>query len=372
MRVRNCAVAASLGLAVLVLAACAAPPPAEEQAPDWVTHGPSKDLSASSFAGVGSGRDPESAAAVARAEIASVFHAEIEQVLSDRQSTRSQDGRESSDEEVEVQTRVETRMVVEGVEIVETWRDPSSGRYYSLAALDRLRLRARMSEAALLEQQWIVTTLARAGDSLPAREQLGPVAQALEAARRRDVLLTNLRVAGGAATASGYAEPTAHSLERRLAALKTRLPIVIEAWEVDLESGARRRALDPLRVELANAVTEFGFPVSQGSERGKPWLGVECRLGFAPAQLPEDRYPAYRWEASLEVSVPGSEEVLGVASERGRSTGVDHEKARVRARRDAESVLAVELSRWLSRLTLDASAPLSGTEGDAGGDAWTP
>jgi len=143
---------------------------------------------------------------------------------------------------------------------------------------------------------------------------------------------------------------------------------------VDLASGAQGRALDPLRVELANAVTELGFPVSQGSESGRPWLGVACRLGFAPAHLPEDRYPAYRWEASLEVSLLGSEEVLGAASEHGRSTGVDHEKARVRARRDAESVLAVELSRWLSRLTLDASAPLSGSEGegDAGGDTWTP
>ncbi|MBW2271894.1 MAG: LPP20 family lipoprotein [Deltaproteobacteria bacterium] len=371
MRVRIGAAAAILGFTACVIAGCTSPPP-EEAEPHWVARGPSKELTQGSFAGVGSGRDPETAAAVARAEIASVFHARIEQVLSDRQSTRLQDGGEQSTEEVDIHTRVETRMALEGVEIVEAWRDPASGRCYALAALDRGRLRARLSDAAALEQELIAAAVALADGALPAEEQLGAVAQALDAARRRDALLANLRVAGGTGEVASDREPSAHALERRLSSLKSRLPIGVEAWEVDLESGARLGALDPLRVELAKIVTELGFPVSQGPRAQTPWLQVECSLGFAAAHLPRDRWPAYRWEASLEVSKARGDDVLAVASEHGRATGVDDELARVAARRDAEAILSAELGRWLSRLTLDASASLEGAELDARGDAWTP
>lgn len=108
--------------------------------PDWAD-GASADYPRSSYViGVGSADDENAAAERARGEIARVFSADVSvnTTVSESESNAGGGGQEthSFSNDVAQKVRTVSQKVLEGVDIVARWKDPT-GRYYALAALPK-------------------------------------------------------------------------------------------------------------------------------------------------------------------------------------------------------------------------------------------
>jgi hypothetical protein len=348
-------------LCIAALAGCTGSGP---QAPQWVSSGVAPDAypPARYVIGIGSGRDSQSAAAGARGEIARTFRAHIQQEIADRQSSRASAGREVSFQDIDAKTRIKTDVMLEGVRIAETWRDPGSSRYWALAVLDRSQERARIQERYERESERLTRAMSDVSGAHRPEHKLAALIRARDAARALDQPSAGLVMLGGSRPQLDPTLPTVAALDGRLADLRQQLPIRIDAAEIDLASRRRVGELKALRVELSEAVTELGFPISHGGPGNVPWLEVDSQLGIAHQPELSSEYVVYRWEGGFELrqSTRSGSVVLGVVNEHGRITHSDDRRARLSAQREAQLILAERLKQWLADLGASASRSQNG------------
>jgi len=132
--------------AALLAAACGTAPKRSSSVttggprPQWAD-GDSPDYPKASYiTGVGSADDENAASERARGEVARVFNADVSvtSTASESESNASQGGRETHSYSNDVAQKVRTvsQKVLEGVDIVARWKDPT-GRYYALAVLPK-------------------------------------------------------------------------------------------------------------------------------------------------------------------------------------------------------------------------------------------
>lgn len=128
----------TLAATIALSASAQAPgsPARAEASPGWV-FGNSPDYPKGAFlSGVGEGSTQEKAADKARAEIAKIFSLEIRAETQASASEVSAGGKSTFSQEVSDDVRTYTAKIVDGVEIVRTWRS-EAGTHYALAVLDR-------------------------------------------------------------------------------------------------------------------------------------------------------------------------------------------------------------------------------------------
>jgi len=112
--------------------------------PDWTDSGKSQEYPASQYlTGIGTAGKLEAAKDRARANLAKVFSVKVSETTED--ITRAARKRGSAGVENINETRVEriissrTDKVLTGVRIAETWQDPDTAGYYTLAILSRIQ-----------------------------------------------------------------------------------------------------------------------------------------------------------------------------------------------------------------------------------------
>lgn len=143
-----------LAAAVLLASACGGgaarktssggprPPWVEGESPRWTR--------AQNVLGVGSGDDEETAADRARGEISRVFSSavSVDTTVDETETNLSRDGATNTSFSQVVAQKVQTasRKMLEGVEVVERWKDASTGRYYALAVLNKSKAMAAVAE----------------------------------------------------------------------------------------------------------------------------------------------------------------------------------------------------------------------------------
>jgi BMFP domain-containing protein YqiC len=120
--------------------------------PHWADAGESDDFPRSTFiTGVGSADDENAASERARGEVAKVFSADVSAVstVNESEANSTQNGQEahSWSNDVAQKVRTTTQKVLEGVDIVARWKDPT-GRYYALAALPKAQALLAVTEKA--------------------------------------------------------------------------------------------------------------------------------------------------------------------------------------------------------------------------------
>ena len=116
--------------------------------PDWVERESAEWPREMYLLGVGSADERAVAEDRARAGVARIFTTHVSSALaaSTAESSVRKERTAAWTEQISVseETRSTTDKVLEGVEIVQVWRDPQSHQFYALAALDRQQAAARL------------------------------------------------------------------------------------------------------------------------------------------------------------------------------------------------------------------------------------
>jgi hypothetical protein len=345
----------------LLLLACLALAGAAEaaKAPKWTRGADPAYPDAAYLKGVGVGVDLEAARSNARAEIAKVFRARVEQTAVDSASESSagkgrKRGPAETSQRSELKTKVSTDALLEGVEIAAVWYDKKARQHYALAVLNKPKARADLS-LRIAEKEAAVAEGVRRGDAAK-----GPVeaarayAGALAAAREREELLPRRRVvdpvgAGRGPGLSDGAAPipdldgvSAADVERRLADASGRVLFLVEA-----EGGAR------LKETVAGRITALGFRVLASTQTRPalegPLLAVRCRLSVEPYDRGNPSWKFFRWAGTVELAdASAGGKVLASAAPSGTEGHLTEETARLKTVAAGEQGLAREAEAKIS------------------------
>ncbi|MEQ1919595.1 MAG: LPP20 family lipoprotein, partial [Elusimicrobiota bacterium] len=143
--------------AVLMFSACGGAVVKKSSAggarPQWV-EGESPKWPRSQFVtGVGSADDEEAAADRARGEISRIFssNVSVDTAVDETESTVNSGGQTSTSfsQQLAQNVRTTSKKMLEGVEIVERWKDAASSRYYALATLNKGKAMGAVTEKTL-------------------------------------------------------------------------------------------------------------------------------------------------------------------------------------------------------------------------------
>ncbi len=149
-----------ISLSIVFIAGCSSTP----KKPEWVKQGSGgyKAKKGKAFYGVGSVtgiKNPSLERATAdnraRAEIAKVFNTYTAALMKDYQtSTVAKDPKLSLEEQnVEQTIKTFTKAELSGVEIVDHWRIPETGEFFSLAKMDLDRFKDHLNQAKELKEE---------------------------------------------------------------------------------------------------------------------------------------------------------------------------------------------------------------------------
>jgi len=149
-----------ISLSIIFIAGCSSTP----KQPEWVRQGSGgyKTKEGKAFYGVGSVtgiKNPSLERATAdnraRAEIAKVFNTYTAALMKDYQAaTIAKDPKLSVEEQnVEQTIKTFTKAELSGVEIVDHWRIPETGEFFSLAKMDLDRFKDHLNRAQELKEE---------------------------------------------------------------------------------------------------------------------------------------------------------------------------------------------------------------------------
>lgn len=254
------------------------------QRPAWVEGDSAKFPRSQFVTGVGSGDDEESAADRARGEISRVFSSAVDANTSvdEIESSVDTDGRKTItfSQQVAQSVRTASKKMLEGVEIVERWKDGASARYYALAALSKGKAMAAVEEKTRAldadASQW-KARLDAATDRFD-KAKAGAKLSAL--LKGRLDLENDRRVLGGGALAS-----TVDASSARAAATRA-----LEALDVVVIATGDHA--DDLETGIVTGLVASGLTGKRGNAGDKGDLIVESRSASQPV---EGTDKAWKW-----------------------------------------------------------------------------
>jgi hypothetical protein len=244
-------------------------------APDWVSGPSARYPKAKYLTGVGTAGSREAAEEDARAELARIFQADVDSRVSayEKYFQVRGGGKPQTTDEVSLAnlTTVSTRMVLEGSEVVEVFKQKGTGQYFALAVLDRPKtaqiLRDRIlrldEEAALLLQ-----SADAASDKLA---QLKDLRRSVPKLVLRDATDAQLRIVGLA----GSGVPGQANVE----SIKTRIEHLL-AKEVRIGVAVTGSGADELRAGILTELTALGLPVVPDRPDAQFDLRLDVRSTF--------------------------------------------------------------------------------------------
>lgn len=254
------------------------------QRPAWVEGESAKWPRDRFVTGVGSGDDEDSAADRARGEISRVFSSSVDVQTSaeETESSVDTDGRKTItfSQQVAQNVRTASRKMLEGVEIVERWKDGPASRHYALAVLNKGKAMAAVAEKTQAldadASEW-KTRLDASSDKFE-RARAGAKLTAL--LKGRLDLENDRRVLGGGNLASTVDVSAAKAAATR--ALQALDVVVIATGD----------HADELETGLVTGLVASGLMGKRGSPGDKGDLLVESRSG---AQTVEGTEPKWKW-----------------------------------------------------------------------------
>lgn len=279
---------ASLACAALLLSACGGGAARKSSSggsrPSWVEGESPKWTRAQNVLGVGSGDDEESAADRARGEISRVFSSAVtvDTTVDETETNLTQGGATNSSfsQVVAQNVRTASRKMLEGVEVVERWKDAATGRYYALAVLNKGKALAAVAEkTSALDAdagQW-KARLDAAGDKF---ERAKAAAKLSALLKGRLDLENDRRVLGGGALASTVDVSAAKAAAAR--ALEALDVVVVATGEhaEELETG------------IVSGLAASGLMAKRGDAGDRGDLIVESR---SAAQTVEGGDARWKW-----------------------------------------------------------------------------
>ncbi len=317
-------------VALLTLSACAGAGSAANirsstggPRPVWV-EGESPEWSRAEYVtGVGSADEEEGAADRARGEISRVFSSavSVDTSLDESEGTVNQAGKTTTSfsQQVAQNVRTASKKMLEGVEIVERWKDAGTGRYYALAVLDKSKAMAAVAEKTKAldadASQW-KANLEAAGDKF---ERAKAAAKLVVLLKGRLELENDRRVLGGGALASTVDVSAAKAAATQaLAALDV---VVVASGD-----GA-----DELETGVATGLVAAGLMAKRGSPGDKGDLLVESKSGAQTVEGGDARWKWSRATVSVTLKDGRADKIFARFDVSERQASADPGEARRRA-----------------------------------------
>lgn len=331
-----------LGITMMFVGACSQAPKPNRQ-PDWVLGQSAQYPAARYLTGRGEADELAVARDRARADLAKVFSVNVSEqsqdVSSYSQSESAAKGATSRNAmQVSRSLSVQTRQILNGVEIAQTWQDPDTRVYYALAILSRAKadtaLRSRIAD--LDASTGVYLAQARASNDL--LQKIAAATQAVTLQSERAVLQSELRVAD----ITGRGMPpdwNLGKLKADKAALLARLKVSATA------DGKDSQAVQKL---LAGALANAGFTVSDGAD-----YVMTAHLDYAVLP-PRDSW--YWITGTLEVAMHGAGKAHGVRRWQIKVSGSDPALAQQRLMDE----VAADLQNDISTTVLEFAAGIPG------------
>jgi hypothetical protein len=329
-------------LILLVLGAGCAKSPVS---PEWLTVEPAEYPAERYLIGRGQGETAGLARDRARADLAKVFEVAVRESSSDSlqwlQGSVGEDGLQTS---ISRDIHLQTSQIVNGVEIVQTWRSENGGDYHALAVLDRLQAGNRLrAEIAALDAE-TARNIARARNEEALPEKISAAYNALYAQLQRHHPQKMLRIVDG----TGMGVPPKYAL----AELKSDFETLLDRWRIGLAVG--KDELGGTSDLLAGALGNAGIRhLADGTQ-------AEYLLR---ADVDSDKFTAgdgWHWvRGTLRVSLleTGSGNVIGSHQWPYKSSALQSAMAEVRARDELADLLAQDLLKVLVELGDVAETP---------------
>jgi hypothetical protein len=331
--------------------------------PSWI-EGTSKDYSADRFLiGVGQADTQPEAAARAYAAVSKIFKSEISEQAKDWETflVLEKKGTASSERRLTLEqvTKVNTDKVLENVRLLDSWRDPKSGRHYALAGMDRTQAGAAMQEKIGELDREMQSELEESRQTQDKLASVRNLRRALKNLVLREAYNTDLRVirSSGQGMDPPYrvAELTAQ-LEQLMA---SSLVVGVEVTG-DQAEAVRRAVMEGLvREGLPVTAKRTGLDQSAAGDHGAAPLEllVKGTVRMWPLNVPDPRFKYVRWCSDFVITESGSQRVVGAVSRGGREGHLTEAEAMAKAGRVMQQEVVSDLAKTLASYVYGDAAP---------------
>lgn len=291
--------------------------------PAWVEGESSKWPRAAYVTGVGSADDEEGAADRARGEISRVFSSavSVDTTLSESEATINAGGKTSTSfsQQVAQTVRTASKKMLEGVEIVERWKDGAASRYYALATLNKGKAMAAVAEKTQALDadalQW-KTKMDAAGDKFERAKAAAKLGALLKG--RLD-LENDRRVLGGGSLASTVDVSAAKAAAAKALAELDVVVIATGDHAAELETG------------IVNGLVANGLMAKRGSPGDKGDMIVESSSGAQTVEGGDARWKWSRGSATVTLKDGRDDKSFARFDVSDRQASADAGEARRRA-----------------------------------------
>lgn len=329
-------------VSVLIIANCAFLP-WKSKHPEWVDGHSTQYPDNEYIIGVGSGADRQAAEDNARAEIAKVFKACIQQRSDDFEQYLqiASDNKQKIARKLDIQqvTSITTEKVLSGISVVDNYIDESSKppTRYALATLGRAQTQNALLEKIAGADREIMNLLSAAENATDLLSTIQNLKQAITALIVREAYNEELRVVNSL----GKGKPAKVTLK----ALKTRLAgILMNQFNLALEIDGHYK--DQILQALTEAMNRSGFVISPNPSGAT--VMIRGIVSVTAPDIPHPTWKFVRWRANFQLIDRRDGKIFGSVIISGKEGQLTLAAAQKRAVRIMQEKLSAGVSKELT------------------------
>ncbi len=328
---------------------------AGEAKPEWLLF-PERLYPAEKFlTGIGEGKTRHLAEQRAYAAVARIFSAHVQVQSMDRETYAIQEigktHRTQRTLQLDHQTDVSTTKVLENVKVLETWYQPSTQQFFTIAGLDR-----QQAEQIILDRlrdvDLTIENFLEQGRTHPQKVQrIHGYKQGIALLHDRGQLIADLRViqVNGETPPPPYRLP---SLQREFQDFIARDLVISVSMKGEYQEEMERAIWEGLKEEGLLSGSAMGK--TEGGNRTED-VAIVGESQLWTIDLPDPLFTYVRWCGDIDIYEHPSHQLIGVISETGREGHITEQEARVRAAGAMQEALSREVARVLTQSVFQVS-----------------
>ena len=256
-------------------------------------------------------------------------------------------------------TRVSTDKVLENVRLLDSWMDPTTGRHYALAGMNRAQAGAAMQEKIGELDREVETGLRESREAQDKLASVRNLRRAVKSLVLREAYNADLRVIR---TSGQGMEPPYRVVEltaqlEQLLASSLVIGVEVTGDQADV---VRRAVMEGLvREGLPVTARRVGAEASvEGDSAGPPVeLLVKGTVRLWPLNVPDPRFKYVRWCSDFVIVEMDTQRVVGAVSRGGREGHLTEAEAVARAGRMMQQEVVSDLARTLAGYVYGEAGP---------------
>lgn len=298
--------------------------------PEWLEGTPKKYPQSAYLLGRGTAGSEADAGDRARGDLAKIFEVRVEVVTGNITTVKQSGGREAVSRQSTQQVSAKTDKVINGINVVETWRDPKTQEVHALAVLSRSQATASLEEDIGRIDAAVRLEMGKANATSDPLLKIGALTHALDTVVKRDGFQAMLKVIDRAGV--GIPAPVSQ------AEIRARIDDTVKGVQV-APSVADDAGMSEFAGVLKGGLAAAGFLAEDAARANLLLVG---RLNLSDL----GRRDGWYWvRGTLEISLVerDSGRVRGSRTWPLKAAGQEASTAKSRVLQEAEKVLKEEL-----------------------------